>query len=71
MLPFIERAVKMYGSQEKLAKRIGVSQAAISQALHNGCSAKLAAAIVRDSNGLLDAKISELVSDGNQVTRIA
>jgi DNA-binding transcriptional regulator YdaS (Cro superfamily) len=61
MSPLIERAIKMYGSQEKLAKRIGVSQAAISQALHNGCSARLAAAIVKDSNGLIDGKISELV----------
>jgi DNA-binding transcriptional regulator YdaS (Cro superfamily) len=61
MSTLIERAIKMYGSQGKLAKRIGVSQAAISQALHKGCSVKLAAAIVKDSNGLLDGKISELV----------
>jgi hypothetical protein len=58
--PFIERAVAFYGSQARLAERIGVSQASISLAKKRGCSAKLAAAIVRDSNGILDANVSEL-----------
>jgi DNA-binding transcriptional regulator YdaS (Cro superfamily) len=60
MSPFIERAIQLYGSQARLAERIGVSQAAISQARKRGCSAKLAAAIVKDSNGVLDVPVSEL-----------
>jgi DNA-binding transcriptional regulator YdaS (Cro superfamily) len=58
--PFIERAIAVYGSQAKLAQCIGVSQVAISLARQRGCSAKPAAAIVRDSNGVLDASVSEL-----------
>jgi DNA-binding transcriptional regulator YdaS (Cro superfamily) len=58
--PFLARAIALYGSQARLAERIGVSQAAICQALRKGCSAKLAAAIVKDSNGVIDVNVSEL-----------
>jgi DNA-binding transcriptional regulator YdaS (Cro superfamily) len=60
MSPFLERAVEIYGSQARLAARIGVSQAAISQARKRGIvSQRLATAIVRDSNGVLDLPVSE------------
>jgi hypothetical protein len=53
-MTFIEKAVQMYGSQARLAERIGVSQAR-----KRGVSRQLAAKIVRDSNGLLDMPVSE------------
>jgi Putative antitoxin of bacterial toxin-antitoxin system, YdaS/YdaT len=59
--PFLERAIALYGSAARLAERVGVTEAAISQARKRGqCSVKLAAAIVRDSNGVIDANVSEL-----------
>jgi DNA-binding transcriptional regulator YdaS (Cro superfamily) len=64
MSPFIERAIDVYGSQARLAERIGVSQAAISQARKRGCSPNLAAKIVRDSNGLLEPPVSEWMTRG-------
>jgi hypothetical protein len=56
---FIDRAIEVYGSQSRLAERIGVTQGSISLARKRGVSRQLATKIVRDSNGLLDMPISE------------
>jgi DNA-binding transcriptional regulator YdaS (Cro superfamily) len=60
---FLEKAIAFYGGQSKLARRVGVSEAAISLARKRGqCSLKLAAAIVADTNGILDLPVSELTA---------
>jgi DNA-binding transcriptional regulator YdaS (Cro superfamily) len=66
MSEFIEKAVQIYGSQARLAQRIGVTPASISLARKRGVSRQLAAAIVRDSNGLLDMPVSEWLTASAQ-----
>ena len=65
-MTFLDRAIEVYGSQARLAERVGVTEAAISQARRKGVSRQLAVKIVRDSNGLLDMPVSEWLAASAQ-----
>lgn len=54
----LEAAVRKYGSQGRFARAVGVSQQAISKAIHsNYCSLELALILHRKTNGELDRTI--------------